>query len=87
MSPLQAVDRLNEKRSWFGSTALETIDKFFNGAEFVNKPEAIKTYALWATRGDGPALYAMPTPINVTVPMQDHTYIVCCLLLLNVASV
>jgi hypothetical protein len=79
MPPLQAVDRLNEKRSWFGSNALETIDKFFNGAEFINKPEAIKTYALWATRGDGPALYATPTPIHVTVPTQDLTYIVCCL--------
>ena len=57
--------------------ALETIDKFFNGAGFVNNPEAIKTYALWATRGDGPALYATPTPIHVTVPAHDPTYIVC----------
>lgn len=81
MPLLQAVDRLNEKRSWFGSIALETIDKFFNQAEFKNKPEAIKTYALWATRGDGPGLYATPTPIHVTVLAQDPAYIVCCLLL------
>jgi hypothetical protein len=31
---------------------------------YANKPKAIANYALWATRGDGPALFSEPTPIR-----------------------
>lgn len=33
-------------------------------------------YAVWSLRGDGPALYARPTPIDCEVDEDDPEYIV-----------
>lgn len=33
-------------------------------------------YAEWALRGDGPALYSKPTPIDCVVSDEDPAYIV-----------
>lgn len=72
----KAVDRLNEKRTWFGTEALKLVDRFFEGSDYVNNPYAIAKYAQWAIRGDGPSLYSIPTPIDCTVKPGDPGYIV-----------
>lgn len=73
---LQATDRLNEKRAWFGSEAFRLVDRFFQEKDYVNNPSKISQYAQWATRGDGPALYSTPTPMACTVSDSDPKYIV-----------
>ncbi|KAF8962422.1 hypothetical protein BDZ97DRAFT_1920498 [Flammula alnicola] len=41
-------DRINEKRSLFSTRAIEAIDNFFKGPEYLDNPRAIAVYANWA---------------------------------------
>jgi hypothetical protein len=66
---------------WFGSQALNIVDKFFQSPQFTNNPTAVKEYAEWAIRGDGPMIYATPTPIGCVVDCDDPNYIVSIFLL------
>ncbi|KAH9958407.1 hypothetical protein BJV74DRAFT_789290 [Russula compacta] len=61
---VSAKDRLYKKRSFFSRTAIKIVTKFFRGEKYANKPKEIAEYAEWATRGDGPAIYGIPTPIH-----------------------
>lgn len=72
----QAIDRLNEKRGWFGSEALKNVIKFFEQKEYANNPATIAKYARWAIRGDGPALYSNPTPEDCILGSDQPGYIV-----------
>ncbi|KAH9952830.1 hypothetical protein BJV74DRAFT_715230, partial [Russula compacta] len=50
--------------------------RFFKREEYHKKPKAISKYALWATRGNGPAIFGKPTPITCTVKKGANGYIV-----------
>jgi hypothetical protein len=69
-------DRLNEKRSFFGRQGIKIIADFFKDEPYSNKPKEIAKYARWATRGDGPAIFSIPTPISCTMDKDHHEYIV-----------
>ncbi|EIW76369.1 hypothetical protein CONPUDRAFT_158393 [Coniophora puteana RWD-64-598 SS2] len=56
--------RLNEKRTHIGKQALGIVDKFYSSAEFLGKPDAIRSHALWALHKHGPMLYRKPTPVH-----------------------
>ena len=71
---IQAIDRLNDKRSCFGSRALKAVEEFFNTPDFIGKPAQIKRYAEWAIRGDGPAVYGTPTPCEPVVAVDHPSY-------------
>jgi hypothetical protein len=54
--------------------ALRLVEKHFNQTEFVNNASAIEIYAKWATRGDGPGLWRIPSAENSS--SRDNDYIV-----------
>ena len=72
----QAKDRLNKKRTYFGRQGLKIVTEFFQGEAYANKPTEIAKYAKWAVRGNGPALFGKPTPINCTLKKGEDGYIV-----------
>lgn len=55
------------KWAWFRAKALRIVIKFFEQKEFVNNPATIAKYVKWATHGDGPSLYSIPTPKDCTL--------------------
>ncbi|KAI0244949.1 hypothetical protein BJV78DRAFT_1092706, partial [Lactifluus subvellereus] len=63
------------KRSFFGRQGIKIVAEFFKDEAYANKPKAIAKYTLWATRGDGPALFGIPTPINCNLNKGDDRYI------------
>ena len=75
---IQAIDRLNELRSKFGSRAIKAVDKWFTtpNTPYYQNPTEIARYARWAVRKDGPAIFAMPTPEDCTVPKEHPKYVV-----------
>ena len=73
---LQAVDHLNEKWTWFGSKALKVVNRFFQGQDYVNNAPKIAQYAMWATCGNGPALYSKPTSMSCIIDVDAPGYIV-----------
>ncbi|KAH9995455.1 hypothetical protein BJV74DRAFT_739415, partial [Russula compacta] len=68
---IYSMDRLNEKRTYFGHEAIKIVTSFFNTEKYAGRRSAIAKYANWATRSDGPGVFGSPTPINCTVPI-DH---------------
>ena len=52
------------KKELFQRTAIKIITEFFRGDAYANKPKEIAKYTEWATRGDGPAIYGIPSPIH-----------------------
>jgi hypothetical protein len=66
---------------WFGSQALNIVDKFLQSPQFTDNPTEVKEYAEWAIRGDEPVIYATPTPIRCVVGCKDPNYIVSIFLL------
>ncbi|KAH9987755.1 hypothetical protein BJV74DRAFT_796436 [Russula compacta] len=70
-----AKDRINEKRTFFGRQAIKVITAFFEGDRFKNNRAAIMEFAAWATRGDGPAQYGMPTLVDCLFPPESRNYI------------
>ena len=57
---------------------------FFKEDSYLNKPKAIARYAIWAIRGNGPALFSKPTPVGCKEKKGDKGYIVRVLERLNV---
>jgi hypothetical protein len=43
---------------------------------YANNPKAIAKYAQWAIRGNGPALFGKPTPVDCEVSKGDMGYMV-----------
>lgn len=66
------------KRSSFGSRAVHAVEEFFKRDKFVNAPTRIARYAQWAVRGDGPALWRVPTPRDCECDPKSDRYIVRC---------
>jgi hypothetical protein len=50
--------------------------EYFKRKEYANNPKEIAKYACWATRGNGPAIFGIPTPISCTVGKAHKNYIV-----------
>ena len=75
-SNFQVNSRLYSKRSYFGSRAVQVVEQFFKGDEFVNKPTRIAQYANWAVKNNGLALWRVPTPENCRHGPQSSKYIV-----------
>ena len=72
----QVNSRLYSKRSFFGSRAIQVVEHFFKGNEFIDKPSRIAQYAKWAVRNNGPALWRVPTPENCRHGPESDQYIV-----------
>ena len=72
---LQAKDRINEKRTFFGRQATQIVTKFFEGERFTSRA-SIAEYASWAMRTDGPAIWEEPTPIDCPYPANSTLYTV-----------
>jgi hypothetical protein len=73
---MQAKGRLNEKRAFFGREGIKIVTDFFKGDSYTNNPKAIAKYAKWAVRGNGPALFSGPTPVECIVSQGTQGYIV-----------
>jgi hypothetical protein len=69
-------DCLNEKRTFFGQEAIKIVTNFFKDEAYANKPKVIAKYALWATRGNGPALFSKLTPLGYITVKGSNGYIV-----------
>jgi hypothetical protein len=52
------------------------VTEFFNGSAYANKPKAIAKYSKWAIRGNGPALFRKPTPLECVVAKGERGYVV-----------
>jgi hypothetical protein len=52
------------------------VTEFFKGESYVNKPKVITKYAKWAVRGNVPALFSAPTPVECMVPKGTDGYVV-----------
>jgi hypothetical protein len=52
------------------------VTDFFNGNPYAGKPKAIAKYAKWAIRGNGPALFRKPTPIECVAAKGERGYVV-----------
>ncbi|KAJ7927419.1 hypothetical protein B0H13DRAFT_1861414 [Mycena leptocephala] len=63
------VARVRERRSLIAQTGLDIVHEFFKTKEYTGNPSAIRTYAKYATRFDGPAFWEMPTPESCS---PDH---------------
>jgi hypothetical protein len=59
---MQACKHLNTRRSKIASDILKGVKSFFMEPDFVNKPEKIKDFVLWAIHYDGPGFYQGPAP-------------------------
>lgn len=73
---IQAKGHLHEKRAFFGREAIKIVSDFFKGETYINKPKATAKYVKWAIRGNGPALFSKPTPIECMDPNGTDNYIV-----------
>ncbi|KAF8496231.1 hypothetical protein F5888DRAFT_1615004, partial [Russula emetica] len=71
---IQAKGRLHEKRAFFGREAIKIVSDFFKDDAYANKPKATAKYAKWAIRGNGPALFGKPTPVECMIPKGTNGY-------------
>jgi hypothetical protein len=73
----QAINRVYEKRSLFGSKSMKVVDDFFRHQDFIGNTKKISEYAKWATRFNGPAIWKTPTPMKIVCSPKSKDYIVC----------
>jgi hypothetical protein len=73
----QAINRVNEKRSLFGSKTMKVIDSFFSHPDYNGNTTKISEYATWAIRDNGPAVWGTPTPMNIKGPPGSKGFKVC----------
>jgi hypothetical protein len=59
------------------------VSDFFKDDAYANKPKATAKYAKWAIRGNGPALFGKPTPVECMIPKGTNGYVVRFLYYLN----
>ncbi|KAH9161474.1 hypothetical protein EDB89DRAFT_2157637 [Lactarius sanguifluus] len=69
---LSAYDRLVEKRSDFGARALKIVEQVFRQAEYLDNAHVVSQYARWAMKGDGPALWRVPSPQGALSTDDDY---------------
>ncbi|KAF8493028.1 hypothetical protein F5888DRAFT_1806464 [Russula emetica] len=72
---VMAKGRLHEKRAFFGREAIKIVSDFFKDDAYANKPKATAKYAKWAIRGNGPALFGKPTPVECMIPKGTNGYV------------
>ncbi|KAF8495421.1 hypothetical protein F5888DRAFT_1635496 [Russula emetica] len=72
---VMAKGRLHEKRAFFGREAIKIVSDFFKDDAYANKPKATAKYAKWAIRGNGPALFGKPTPVECMIPEGTNGYV------------
>ncbi|KAJ6575801.1 hypothetical protein B0H10DRAFT_2346804, partial [Mycena sp. CBHHK59/15] len=58
----KTVERIRERRSLIAQTGLKVVDETFKGEDYIHQPVAIRTYAKYAARFDGPGFWKEPTP-------------------------
>ncbi|KAF8191846.1 hypothetical protein K438DRAFT_871579 [Mycena galopus ATCC 62051] len=58
----RGVRRVRERRSLIIQTCTQVVDAFFATKEYLGNPTAIRDYAKYALRVDGPATWKTPTP-------------------------
>lgn len=73
----QAVSRVRERRTRIAIVAARIVDEFFETDTYRNQPIAIRTYAQYAVRPDGPAFFRVPTPEHILPNPRLDNYIVC----------
>ncbi|KAJ7483081.1 hypothetical protein B0H11DRAFT_2279883 [Mycena galericulata] len=71
----RTVSRIRERRSLIAQTALEVVDELFQTSEYRDQPIAIRAYAGYASRFDGPAFWKVPTPENCPANPKAKGYI------------
>ncbi|KAF7334106.1 hypothetical protein MVEN_02316400 [Mycena venus] len=72
---MQTVSRIRERRSLVGTVALRVVEEFFGADEYKDKPIAIRQYARYAVRPDGPGFWRIPTPENIPSNPKHPNYI------------
>ncbi|KAJ7195085.1 hypothetical protein GGX14DRAFT_404224 [Mycena pura] len=58
----RAVSRVRERRSLVAQKTLDVVKDFFAAEKYANDRTAIRTYARYAVRADGPGFWKTPTP-------------------------
>ncbi|KAJ7771417.1 hypothetical protein DFH07DRAFT_953585 [Mycena maculata] len=71
----RVVNRIRERRSLIGQTALENANAFFRTKHFLEQPGVIRKYARYAVRPDGPGFFKEPTPENCPPNPRAEGYI------------
>ncbi|KAJ7041314.1 hypothetical protein C8F04DRAFT_1230402 [Mycena alexandri] len=56
------VARVRERRSLIVQAGVDVVDTFFQAKDYIGNPVAIREYARYAIRVDGPAIWKEPTP-------------------------
>jgi hypothetical protein len=69
----QAYNRINEKRSSIGSSASVIIKKHI---DTLQGPKVVRSWLLWASRGDGPLFFKEPVPPDAPLKRDDPKYVV-----------
>ncbi|KAJ7862311.1 hypothetical protein B0H13DRAFT_2567478 [Mycena leptocephala] len=71
----RAVSRVRERRTRISQVAAGVVKKFFETDAYRNRPIAIRAYAQYAVRPDGPAFFRIPTPENIPCDPRLDNYI------------
>ncbi|KAJ7469897.1 hypothetical protein B0H11DRAFT_2323047 [Mycena galericulata] len=71
----RVINRIRERRSLIGQTALENVNAFFRTKHFLEQPGVIRKYARYAVRPDGPGFFKEPTPENCPPNPRAEGYI------------
>ena len=73
ISPSQAYNRVNEKRSTVGSNAVKIVE---NHIRTLDGTKASRDWLLWASRGDGPLFFTKPVAPDAPLDRKDPNYVV-----------
>ncbi|KII89806.1 hypothetical protein PLICRDRAFT_174639 [Plicaturopsis crispa FD-325 SS-3] len=68
-----ARNRLYDKRSWIGRSAVKVVKQFFKQPNWTGNTHAIAVYAQYASRADGPGLFGVPAPIDSAPGDENYT--------------
>lgn len=70
---IQAYNRINEKRSLIGSSAVDMIVQY---TSTLQGEKAVREWLLWASRGDGPLYFREPVAPDAPRDTEDPQYVV-----------
>lgn len=68
---IQAYNRINEKRSNVGSTAIKLVKDHI---KTLNGEGEVKNWLRWSLRGDGPLFFKVPSPMGSPTDHTDPRY-------------
>jgi hypothetical protein len=75
---LQAKDRLNDKRSYFGRRSDTVVDAKFHEEDFIGNAKKIAKYAKYTLRDDGPGIWGTPAPAHAKRGEPGYTVSYVC---------